>query len=315
VESARRGTAIRFVTDAFNGKIDSILSELTETNFGILEQKIKDSYRLVNLNGSAFRKAVIKKEYLDLRLKELRLAATIQKLKQDEKDEQKRIREQIREEEKARRDFENAQREAAKEESRIQAAVEKARLEIATASDEKKLEYEAKIAELTERLASIVEKGQRAISMAQQTRRGHVYVISNIGSFGENVYKLGMTRRLDPFDRVKELGDASVPFEFDVHAVIYSEDAPKFEKELHKSFAVLQINKVNSRKEFFRIDLKTIREKIESLGVEAKWTMLAAASEYRESLALENKLARNGAAAQEWVRSFKDKIESESPSE
>jgi hypothetical protein len=133
-------------------------------------------------------------------------------------------------------------------------------------------------------------KNQRALSMAQQTKCGNVYIISNVGSFGENVYKIGMTRRLEPLDRIKELGDASVPFEFDVHSLIYSDDAPKLERELHKKFLRLQMNKVNPRKEFFRLNLKDIREEIEKMGIEAKWTMTAEAREYQESLAIEREI-------------------------
>ena len=126
--------------------------------------------------------------------------------------------------------------------------------------------------------------------MAQQTKSGHVYIISNICSFGENVYKIGMTRRLNPLDRVRELGDASVPFSFDVHSMIFSNDAPKLENELHKIFSNHQVNKVNSKKEFFRVNIKDIREQLENMGIEAKWTMLAEAKEYRESLAIENEM-------------------------
>src|SRR5690606_34772275 len=136
-------------------------------------------------------------------------------------------------------------------------------------------------------------KNQRALSMAQQTRSGNVYVISNVGSFGEEVFKIGMTRRLEPLDRIRELGDASVPFEFDVHAMIYSEDAPKLERELHKSFLRAQMNKVNPRKEFFRVNLTSIREQVETLGIEATWTMAAEARQFRETQALEKELAQD----------------------
>ena len=112
------------------------------------------------------------------------------------------------------------------------------------------------------------EKNQRALSMAQQTKRGNVYVISNIGSFGENVYKVGMTRRLEPMDRVRELGDASVPFPFDVHAIIESDDAPALENTLHKALALMQVNKVNPRKEFFRVSLSDIHEIKEKISAQ-----------------------------------------------
>jgi hypothetical protein len=113
-------------------------------------------------------------------------------------------------------------------------------------------------------------------------------VISNIGSFGEGVFKIGMTRRLEPMDRVKELGDASVPFSFDVHAMLYSDDAPSLEKELHRRFNRESVNKVNPRKEFFRTSLAEIKQIVDQQGViEVHWTMKAEAAEYRESLAIE----------------------------
>lgn len=115
-----------------------------------------------------------------------------------------------------------------------------------------------------------------------------MYVISNIGSFGENVFKIGLTRRLEPLDRIKELGGASVPFAFDVHAMIFSEDAPKLERDLHKNFEPQQLNKVNSRKEFFKVSLSEIKEHIDELGINPHWTMMAEALEYRESLAIES---------------------------
>ena len=122
--------------------------------------------------------------------------------------------------------------------------------------------------------------------MAQQTKRGHVYIISNIGSFGENVFKIGMTRRLEPLDRVRELGDASVPFRFDVHAMIYSDEARTLEYELHKAFADKAVNLFNNRREFFNVTLQEIKEKIVELGFEAEFITDAEAMEYRESLLL-----------------------------
>lgn len=127
-------------------------------------------------------------------------------------------------------------------------------------------------------------------------------IISNIGSFGEHVYKVGMTRRLEPLDRIRELGDASVPFSFDVHALIWSEDAPGLENALHKHFVKSQVNKVNPRKEFFKLSIEELRNQTEALGIEASWTMAAAAAEYRESLLIGQKLSENGAIAQEWLR-------------
>ena len=103
------------------------------------------------------------------------------------------------------------------------------------------------------------EKKERAIAMAQMTKSGHVYVISNIGSFGEDVYKIGMTRRLDPEERIDELGDASVPFDFDIHAMIFSDDAPGLENALHKAFENKKLNMVNLRREFFNVTLEEVK--------------------------------------------------------
>jgi len=126
--------------------------------------------------------------------------------------------------------------------------------------------------------------------MAQQTKRGHVYIISNIGSFGENVYKIGMTRRLEPTDRVKELGDASVPFQFDIHAMIYSDEAPTLENELHKAFTNKKVNMLNNRKEFFNVTIDEIEEKVGEIGIAAEFSKLPEAMEYRETLAILQKL-------------------------
>ena len=301
VEVNRRTTAVNFVVDAFNGMVDSILSRVRHDNVGTLQQETRDAFTLVNYNGKAFREARITEEYLAARLAELRWAATVQQLRVDEREEQKRIREHIREEEKARKEYERVVRDAAREEELLRKAVEKALQQVEHASEAQKARYEQQLKDLAERLREAEERSQRAISMAQQTKRGHVYIISNIGSFGENVYKIGLTRRLEPLDRVRELGDSSVPFEFDVHALIFSENAPGLEGQLHKHFLMAQMNKVNHRREFFRVDMKHIREEIETLGLTAKWTMTADAREYRETLAIENAIKDNPGMRDAWV--------------
>ena len=302
VEAKRKDTAIGFVIDAFNGKVDSILSRVKNDNAGSLEQEIRDAFTLVNYNGKAFREAQISQGYLDSRLSELKWAAVAQQIKLEEREEQRRIKEQIREEEKARRDYERAIREAAKEEDLLRKAMEKAQEQIAQASEEQKAKYEAQLLDLSERLKAAEEKNQRALSMAQQTKRGNVYIISNIGSFGENVYKIGLTRRLEPMDRIRELGDSSVPFDFDVHAMIFSEDAPALETRLHKHFVLLQINKVNYRKEFFNVDINHIKEEVEAFGLTAKWTLAAQAREYHESLAIEAAIKEDPNKREAWIK-------------
>ena len=286
-EPRRKETAIHFVVDAFNGKVDSILSRAKHDNFGKLDQEIKDAFSLVNHNGEAFRNARIQPQYLEARGNELRWAVAVNELRLQEREEQRRIKEQMREEERARREYEKAIREAANEERTLQDATAKARQELQAASDEQRAQYERQLQELEQKLREAEEKNQRAVSMAQQTKRGHVYVISNVGSFGDDVFKVGLTRRLVPLDRVRELGDASVPFEFDVHAMIFSDDAPALETKLQSTFEGQQVNKVNPRKEFFRTRLGDIKKVVDEMKVDVKWTMVAEAREYRETLAVE----------------------------
>lgn len=285
-EPNRRATAIEFVLDAFNGKVDTVLSKVKHDNYGKLEQEIYDAANLVNFNGQAFRNARIEPDYLNTRLEELKWAVVLKELKLEDQAEQRRIKEMMREEERARREYEKAIKQAEKEEKLLQKAMTEARKQLEAAGAEQRAEYERKLAELQGQLEAAEEKNQRALSMAQQTRRGHVYVISNVGSFGEHIYKIGMTRRLEPMDRVKELGDASVPFGFDVHALIHHEDAPALEASLHQRFGERRVNKVNPRKEFFQTKLHDIREMIEGLGIEVHWTMRAEAEEYRESISI-----------------------------
>jgi hypothetical protein len=301
VEGNRRETAVAFVTDAFNGKVDSVLARVKADNAGTLRQEVLDAFALVNLNGRAFRNARIEGAYLDSRLEELRWAAVAQELKNVEREEQRQIKERIREEEKARREYERAMKEAAKEEETIKKALEKVRKEVSKASDDQRARYEAQLEELMVKLQAAEQKNQRALSMAQQTKTGHVYVISNIGSFGEEVYKIGLTRRLEPLDRIKELGDASVPFEFDVHALIASDDAPALERALHRHFLAAQVNKVNPRKEFFKVSLRQIRSELDGMGVKAAWTMVAEAAEYRESTAIDKAITDSPANREAWV--------------
>lgn len=303
VEANRRETAIRFVVDAFNGKVDSILSLVKDDNVGTLQQEIRDAFSLVNHNGAAFRNARIQNAYLEARLTELRWAATVQELKLRDREEQRRIKEQIREEERAQREFERSMREAAKEEETLRKAMEKVQSQVEKTNETQRQKYEAQLAELADKLRQAEERNQRAKSMAEQTRMGHVYVISNIGSFGEDVVKIGLTRRLEPLDRIRELGDASVPFSFDVHAMIFHEDAPALERSLHKHFLTAQVNKVNPRKEFFRVPLHVIHAELDALGITAKWTLTAEAREYRETLAIEKTLKESPEKGREWLAS------------
>jgi len=289
-ETHRRETAIKFILDAFIGKVDSIMSKVRYDNYGKLLQQLKDAFQLVNHNGKAFRDTHIKDRFFRTVVERLKMAVAVQELRKIDIEEQRQIKQAMREEELARREYEKARKQAEKEEKMFQAAIKEAQKNLAIANLEEREKYKTQIVELTQRLHDAEEKGKRAISMAQQTKRGHVYIISNIGSFGENVYKIGLTRRLEPLDRVKELGNASVPFSFDVHAMIYSEDAPKLEKFLHRKFKSYQVNRLNPRKEFFRVSLSMIKHSVIELDMmtDIHWTMRAGAQEYRETLQIEH---------------------------
>jgi hypothetical protein len=302
VEAARRDTAINFVVDAFNGKVDSMLADIKGDNAGTLEQEIRDAFSLVNFNGHAFRNARITDDFLAARLTELKWAAVAQQLRLQERQEQQQIREKMRDEEKARREYEKTIKDAAKEQDLLQKAMEAAKQQVENANETERAQYEHKLADLKQQLLVAEEKGQRAISMAQQTKKGHVYIISNIGSFGEGVYKIGQTRRIVPEDRVDELGDSSVPFDFDVHVMVETDDAPALERQMHKRFVLAQINKVNFRKEFFRINLETLKTEIDRLGFDVKWTMAAEAQQYRESVAIEKRIQEDAAFGATWIQ-------------
>lgn len=281
--------AIKLTLRAFNGECDSLIAKVKWNNIEQYEQRIENTFDAINkLNSS--QDIRIGKNFLQLKIDELRLTHEYELKKYEEKEEQRRIRELMREEEKAQRDFEKAQKEAEKEEKLILQAMKKAQDEIAKASEEERAKFETQLANLQEKLREAEEKNQRAISMAQQTKSGHVYVISNIGSFGENIYKIGMTRRLEPLDRVNELGDASVPFKFDVHAMIYSEDAPELENQLHKTFNKNRLNFVNLRREYFDISLDEIEKVVKDNHGEIEFIKEAEAKEYRESLIIKKKM-------------------------
>lgn len=235
-------------------------------------------------------------QYVAFKLEELRLFYEYALKKEEERQEQRELKEQIREEKQAEKELEKARKKAEEEEERYTAALAKAKEDALKAVGARQAKMATKIAELEARLAEAQTNKERAISQAQITRAGYVYVISNIGSFGEGIYKIGMTRRLEPMDRVKELGDASVPFSFDVHALIRSKDAPTLEKTLHRHFGHRRVNMVNQRKEFFRVSLEEIGAAVVECHGEFELTKAAEAAEYRQSFAMRNARAQQAPA-------------------
>ncbi len=204
--------------------------------------------------------------------------------KEQAKAEQAAIREQMRIEAEEKKRLEEERRKLVKEESKYQSEIDKITETIAeTATDDEKEKLEARIAELQMLLVEMEQKKEEIINL-QNGKAGTVYIISNLGSFGEDVFKIGMTRRLEPQDRVNELGDASVPFRFDVHSFIFSEDAPALETKLHTILNEKRVNKVNIRKEFFRVSLDELQELVYEIEPTASFTRTMAAEEYRQSM-------------------------------
>lgn len=252
-QSARK-QATRLVTDAFNCKVESSLLKLKSTNVGHIIAEIKNSFDIINMNAIGL-KTSIDKGYFDIRIQEAKLGSILHEQRERLKEEQRALREEMREEERANREQERLAREAEREEQ-IKAEMLKAAQDAAiNASEAERAIYEERVRQLELEVDAAKAKSQR-ISMAQMTRVGTVYIISNIGSFGEGILKIGMTRRLEPKDRIDELGSASVPFEFDIHTLINSTDAPKLENELHKKFSDRRVNKVNLKKSFSMLLLR-----------------------------------------------------------
>jgi hypothetical protein len=249
---------IKLMLRAFNGECDAAVSKAKYNNVVSLDKRIHKSFVAINKLGES-KQAYLTGEYCQLKIDELHLAHEFQEKKQEEKEEQRRIRERMREDEKVEKEIEKAQKEAEKEEDLKTRALEKARAELAQKEGMQTEKLAALVSKLENELQEALDRKAKAIARAQLTRSGHVYVLSNVGTFGEGVYKIGLTRRLEPLERVKELGGASVPFPFDVHAMIYSEDAPALEATLHRHFSNRRVNRVNLRREFFRVTLDEIR--------------------------------------------------------
>lgn len=270
---------------SFNNECDAAVSAVRFNNYDRCENRIYKSVDSVSKLG-AMMNVGISRTYINLKIKELQLALEYQIKKQEEKDRLRELKAQEREEAKALKEMEAARKAAEKEQAHYSNALSQIDTKLAIAKDEaeKSLLLE-KRAEIESHLIKVAESIKDLDYRYSNQRAGYVYIISNIGAFGENVYKIGMTRRLDPQERVDELGDASVPFRFDVHAMIFSDDAPALEAALHKEFENKKVNMVNNRKEFFNVtldEIKTVVHKNHDKVVE--FTDIAPADQYRESL-------------------------------
>ncbi len=267
---------------AFNSECDELVSKVKYTNFDASLDKIYKSAETISKLGTIMNIAITQ-QYLSAKVKELRLAFEYQTQKQKEKEELKIARAEQREQAKIQRELEEQRKKIEKEQTHYQTAFEKIKSQLALHPDdpdllEKKAKLENQLGDIDKALINI---DYRQANM----KAGYVYVISNIGAFGENVYKIGMTRRLEPQDRIDELGDASVPFNFDVHAMIFSDNAPALEAALHRAFEDRKLNMVNQRREFFNVTLDEIKEVIKkNFDKTVEFVDVPDAEQYRISL-------------------------------
>ena len=278
---------LKQILRCFNTECDNILMNLSVKNIDNMRGKISKSFESINkifkVDGLELDKAL-----LELKLEELNLVYTYELKRQQEIEQQKEIKAQMIEEEKVRRELEQEKKKIEKDQTQFTNEINKIMKYFnKTSNDTEKQLYIDKVKELEEKLKELEKAKQTVLERGANAKAGFVYIISNIGSFGEDVYKIGMTRRLEPMDRVKELSSASVPFEFDVHAMIFSDDAPALENRLHQHFKNQSINKVNPRKEFFHVTLDEIEQVVkENFNSTVEFTRIPIAKEYRQSLLL-----------------------------
>lgn len=284
---------IRLTLRAFNSECDAAISNTRWNNANAMEKRIENARNQIDKHNASNR-VEITDPYFRLKLEELRLTHEYREKVKQEREERADDAKAAREEQKLIREMERAE----EEEARYQRMLEKARTEAASVVGPKLEAYTQQIEILERDLAEAHAKVERARAIAEMTRTGYVYVISNVGSFGPDFVKIGLTRRLEPADRIRELGDASVPFLFDTHAMIYSDDAPSLERALHTEFAAQRINATNMRKEFFRVSIEDVEAAVKRLAPAAAFFRDIEAQEYRETMALRNsQLAEQAAAA------------------
>ena len=278
--SAAKGR--RFVDDmskmmlrAYNAEAENCVLTVKAGNVGTARKRLDRASDQVARLGTMINLR-INPHYHYLRQEELRLALDHQNAKKAQRDAEREERARLREEQRAQREFEEKRRDLTKQRDHYLNVL--ATLEAQGRDDE--------ATEMRDRLEDLEEEIRSVDFRAANIRAGYVYVISNIGSFGDRMVKIGMTRRLEPMDRVRELGDASVPFGFDVHALFFSEDAVGVEAELHRRFAAQRVNRVNTRREFFYATPAQVRDTLTDIaGNLLEFTDKPEAEQYRLSLA------------------------------
>lgn len=281
---------IKQIIMAFNIECDNLIAKVKYNNIQSIQKRIEKTFeRLNKLNES--NQVRLTSKYLECKLSELKLVHEYQVKKQEEKEEQKRIREELREEAKLKKELEEAKKNTLKDITHFENALSKLneQLKSNNLSDEEIKNLQLKKEELEKNIDNL-NLSLKDIDYRQENQRaGYVYIISNIGAFGKDVYKIGMTRRLEPMDRIDELGDASVPFNFDVHAMIFADDAPKLENALHKAFENKKLNMVNQRREFFNVTLEEIEKVVkENFDKTVEFKKEPEAEQFRQSLKIKD---------------------------
>lgn len=278
---------IKQIIRCFNAECDNILMNISVKNIDSMRSKITKCFESLNkiflIDGIQLSKRV-----LELKLEELNLVYTFELKREQEREQQRAIKEQMIEEEKVRREIEKQKAKLEKDQLQVTNEVNKlmSYLQKAQTDVERQL-YVDKIKELEMKIKELETQKEKVLEREANALAGFVYVISNIGSFGEDIYKIGMTRRLEPMDRIKELSSASVPFEFDVHAMIFSDNAPELENTLHKYFEKQSVNRVNLRKEFFHVTIDEIEKVVkENYNNTVQFTRIPVAAEYRQTLSI-----------------------------
>ncbi len=240
---------------AYNGEVDDAVRTLKPYKLRAATDRLDKVRASIEKLGKAMSISVSSK-YHELRIEELRITADFLEKQAEEKEAERAERERMKEEAQAQREFEAEKARLSKELSHHESVLRQA---TETGNDAAIAAAQQKIDEINESIKGVEER-------SANIRAGYVYVISNIGSFGEGVVKIGLTRRLDYEDRIRELSSASVPFIFDTHAVIFSNDAVTLEHQLHQSFEAVRINRVNARKEFFRATPTQVKDQLEKLA-------------------------------------------------
>lgn len=281
---------IKQIIMAFNVECDNLIAKVKYNNIQSIQKRIEKTFeRLNKLNES--NQVRLTSKYLECKLSELKLVHEYQVKKQEEKEEQKRIREELREEAKLKKELEEAKKNTLKDITHFENALSKLneQLKSNNLSDEEIKNLQIKKEEIEKNIDNL-NLSLKDIDYRQENQRaGYVYIISNIGAFGKDVYKIGMTRRLEPMERIDELGDASVPFNFDVHAMIFADDAPKLENALHKAFENKKLNMVNQRREFFNVTLEEIEKVVkENFDKTVEFKKEPEAEQFRQSLKIKD---------------------------